>query len=183
MDYIEGRSVEECWDQLSENQRANIVSQVASAFASLQSAQVDQDPGPVDCKRCLCRGSWFTDMGAGPFGTIREMEDWFNRKLAICQHFKQAPDTVPPFCFERLVLTHQDIAPRNLILGSTGKVWLIDWGDAGIYPEGFEVAALVARRHNAPQFTDLLLEHVPKHPLAEQLGWIMYALTTASYIE
>jgi hypothetical protein len=172
MDYIEGRSVEECWDDLSEKQRANIIMQVASMITTLQSVQVIQDPGPVDCNRCLCRGCWFTDMGAGPFGTIREMEDWFNRKLAICQHFKQAPATVSPFRFEKLVLTHQDIAPRNLILGPSGMVWLIDWGDAGIYPLGFEVASLVKRRHSAPQFTDLLLEQVPKHEhLVEQLGW------------
>ncbi|KAM5463182.1 hypothetical protein MauCBS54593_007592 [Microsporum audouinii] len=115
MDFIEGDTVQDCWEGLSHALREDVVSQVASMFLALQSAERYR---------------------RGPFRDITAMEAWFNRKLEICQSFKQAPDTVLLFSFNKLVLTHQDIAPRNLILDPKGKVWLIDWGDAGIYPEG-----------------------------------------------
>ncbi|OBT49687.1 hypothetical protein VE04_10270, partial [Pseudogymnoascus sp. 24MN13] len=47
------------------------------------------------------------------------------------------------FLDDELVLTHQDIAPRNIILDAEGKAWLIDWAYAGAYPRGFERAAMV----------------------------------------
>ncbi|QSS58188.1 hypothetical protein I7I51_07611 [Histoplasma capsulatum] len=184
MDFIEGDIIQDCWEDLSQAQREDVVSQVASIFLALQSAQVPQQPGPVDCQFCKAKGCWFSDIGGGPFRDVTAMEAWFNRKLEICQSFKQAPDTVPLFSFDKLVLTHQDIALRNLILDPKGKVWLIDWGDAGIYPEGFEYAALATRRWTAVLFTDMLFERIPKHPKMEwQLSQIMYALTTGQWID
>ncbi|KAM5434563.1 hypothetical protein MferCBS31731_006665 [Microsporum ferrugineum] len=183
MDFIEGDTVQDCWEGLSQNQREDIISQVASMFLALQSAEVPQQPGPVACQLCKAKGCWFSDIGGGPFRDITAMEAWFNRKLEICQSFKQAPDTVPLFSFNKLVLTHQDIAPRNLILDPKGKVWLIDWGDAGIYPEGFEYAALAVRRWTAVLFTDMLFERIPKYPIEWQLSQIMYALTTGQWID
>lgn len=60
---------------------------------------------------------------------------------------------------------------------------MIDWGDAGIYPEGFEAASLNARRFSAPVFTDMLLEKIHKHEwVVQQLEWIMCALTTGQYL-
>jgi hypothetical protein len=57
-------------------------------------------------------------------------------------------------------------------------------GDAGIYLEEFEVASLNLRRFGAPVFTDMLLEIIPRYDdTAQQLGWIIYALTTGQYIE
>ncbi|THC96298.1 hypothetical protein EYZ11_004203 [Aspergillus tanneri] len=154
MDFVDGTSIEQCWGDLSQAARVDVVSQVASMINALRSIALSQEqqqqPGPVDCKGCVARGYWFTDIGAGPFNSKKHLEAWFNRRLEISQKFHQAPETVPPFHFDKLVLTHLDISPRNLILGPDGKVWLIDWGDAGIYPDGFEIASLKARRFEAP---------------------------------
>ena len=187
MDFIDGPTVEACWDTLNQTEREDIVSQVASMINTLQSFELSsqqQDlPGPVGCKTCLARGFWFPDFGAGPFNSKEDLEAYFNRQLEISQLFNQAPDTVLPFSFERLVLTHQDIAPRNLILRPDGKVFLIDWGDAGIYPEGLEYAAFKARWYTAPEFTAMLLEKVRRYEEFEQhLQWIMFALTTGQWI-
>jgi hypothetical protein len=80
-----------------------------------------------------------------------------------------------------------DIAPRNLILGSDRKVWLIDWGDAVIYPDGFEIVSLKARRFESPEYTDMLLEilsnTIPEHEeLLQQLRSIVFALTTGQWL-
>ncbi|KAJ2962731.1 hypothetical protein NUW54_g14321 [Trametes sanguinea] len=37
-----------------------------------------------------------------------------------------------------LVLTHGDLNLRNILVGEGGRLWLIDWGDAGFYPPWFE---------------------------------------------
>ncbi|KAL4929002.1 uncharacterized protein BDV17DRAFT_291007 [Aspergillus undulatus] len=143
-------------------------------------------PGPVgmESKKELWVGPWFTDYGAGPFNTIAEMEAWFNRKLEICQDLRQCAESVPPFRFRRLVLTHDDIAPRNLILRPDRKVWLIDWGDFGIYPVGMDAATLSLIRRRAPDFTDLLLEKIQRHEVfSRQLQSIMYGLTTGAMID
>ncbi|KAB8229917.1 uncharacterized protein BDW43DRAFT_314563 [Aspergillus alliaceus] len=191
MDFVDGRSVEQCWGDLSQAERVDVVSQVASIITTLRSIplsdQQQQKPGPVGCKCCVARGFWFTDIGAGPFDSKEHLEAWFNDRLEISQKFHQAPDTVPPFHFDKLVLTHLDIAPRNLILDPDGKVWLIDWGDAGIYPDGFEVALLKARRFEAPVYTDMLLEMLSKtlpmhEELHQQLRWITFALTTGQWL-
>jgi hypothetical protein len=191
MDLVDGRSVEQCWPDLNQAEREDVVSQVASMIGTLRSIPLSpeqqQQPGPVGCKSCVARGYWFTDIGAGPFDSKEHLETWFNRRLEISQKFHQAPDTVPPFHFDKLVLTHLDIALRNLILGHDGKVWLIGWGDAGIYPDGFEVASLKARRFEAPEYTDMLLEILskttPKHEeLVQQLRWITFALTTGQWL-
>ncbi|PYI01162.1 hypothetical protein BO78DRAFT_436455, partial [Aspergillus sclerotiicarbonarius CBS 121057] len=121
---------------------------------------------------------FITDYGAGPFNIALDMEDWFNRNLAISQQAGQAPATTPPFLFDNLVITHQDISPRNLIIGADGKVWLISWGSAGIYPVGMDAATLVTNRDSAPLFTYLLFEKIPKHEkFLRQLRSITYALT------
>jgi len=36
------------------------------------------------------------------------------------------------------ILIHQDLAPRNMILDSSGHVWLVDWGRSGFYPAFME---------------------------------------------
>lgn len=184
MDFIEGKSVEGCWEHLSDAELLNIVSQVASIFTMLQSIPPPQQPpGPVGCRSWLARGYWFPDFWAGPFSSKEELEAWFNHKFTVCRNFKQAPETMTPFHFNKLVLTHLDIGPRNLILDADWKAWLIDWGNSGIYSEGYEAASLKARRNTAPEFTDMLLNIIPIHEeVYEQLRWIMFALTTGRYV-
>lgn len=191
MDFIDGVSVEQCWGDLKQTERMSVVSQVASMITTLRSIALSQEqqdqPGPVGCEGCVAHGYWFTDIGAGPFRSKEHMETWFNRRLDITKEFHQAPNDVPLFHFDKLVLTHLDIAPRNLILGSDRNVWLIDWGDAGIYPDGFEIASLKARRFESPGYTDMLLEilsnMIPEHEeLLQRLRSIAFALTTGQWL-
>ncbi|PGH09379.1 hypothetical protein AJ79_05691 [Helicocarpus griseus UAMH5409] len=49
-----------------------------------------------------------------------------------------APSTTGPFVF-----THHDLAPRNILLDTSGRhLWLVDWDIAGYYPRYFEYAAI-----------------------------------------
>ncbi len=44
---------------------------------------------------------------------------------------------------EPLVLTHQDINPRNIIVGEDGRIWMIDWAWSGYYPPWFEYITML----------------------------------------
>lgn len=55
---------------------------------------------------------------------------------------------------EALVLTHCDLAPRNLLDDAEGELWVLDWEDAGYYPPFFAYAGM----HNF-------------NPHAEGWGW------------
>ncbi len=151
MDYVQGPTIDECWDSLDLSQRQSVASQVATMIDTMQSTTLKLPPGPI--KRMggqKFEGPWFTDYGAGPFATLQDLEDWCNHKIDVCIRFKQLPRRAPRFRFRRLVLTHQDIAPRNLVLVAKGKVWMIDWGLAGVYPPGFEQAVLQVKSGQYP---------------------------------
>ena len=146
----------------------------------LGSITLPDPPGPTGGTQSRFRGAWFSDYGAGPFGSLQELEDWCNHKLELCQMCQQVIPGTPRFKFDSLVFTHQDIAPRNLILGSDGQLWLVDWANAGAYPPGFERAALEKQK----LFLDFGVEVYKKiagYPVVTiQLRSIAYGLTTGA---
>ncbi|KAN0074924.1 hypothetical protein V8E54_007535 [Elaphomyces granulatus] len=170
MDYVLGCCVEpDNWETLSERTHDEVTSQVAGMIEQMQSVTLNHmRPGPIGGGAPF-QGPWFSDYGAGPFDTLQELEDWLNHKLDVCLRFKQAPEDTPRFEFKDIVFTHQDIAPRNLILDPFGRVWLIDWAFAGV-------------RNN--KFSNLVLSKLstsyPKEAL--QLFSIGYSLTTAALL-
>lgn len=43
---------------------------------------------------------------------------------------------------EPLVLTHQDLNLRNILVDENYRLWIIDWAWAGYYPPWFEYVAM-----------------------------------------
>jgi thiamine kinase-like enzyme len=160
-----------------------VVCQVTTIIESMQSKTLKLPPGPIGwAGNEKFQGPWFTDCGAGPFATIQELEDWYNHKINVCIKFKQLSRWVPRFRFKRLVFTNQDIAPRNLILDSRGKVWMIDWELAGVYPPGFEQAVLEVYGQRSIEFAEMVLARLSdRHErLSRQLFRIGYGLSVAA---
>ncbi|ROW01356.1 hypothetical protein VMCG_05987 [Cytospora schulzeri] len=204
MDYVPGRCVRDCWEELDQQTKERVAGKVAHAILEMQSKRLAHDtaPGPVDRPKDTnpdepetFHGPWFSAYGGGPFNTVPELEAWYNHKLDVCLRLKKAPTDTPRFDFsEGLVLTHQDITPRNLVLGpragdSSGDdfdLWIIDWDYAGAYPPGFEQAALVLQCSDVPGFSDMVLGSLPAdHVRAELLTqrWaINYGLTTGAFL-
>ncbi|KAF4770961.1 hypothetical protein HAV15_012344 [Penicillium sp. str.  len=113
------------------------------------------------------RGRFFTDCSAGPFKNSAEVQDWFNHKLDICKR---------QICH----YSSRHKSSKPLILDRDGKVWLIDWADAGAYPTAFESAALLARQFFI-SFYEAVLSLIPRFPEEErQLDSITYGLITAA---
>jgi hypothetical protein len=183
MDYIPGMSLDRCWSSLDDTTRLEVISQISSMIESMQSIPLNHmPPGPIGGSAgAPFRGCWFSDYSAGPFETSQELEDWLNHKRDVCLRFKRIPRSTPRFEVRDVVLTHQDIAPRNIMLDPDKRVWLIDWAHAGIYPQGFEQAALVKQSRDRV-FSDMILSQLTERhdTWISQLYAITFGLTTAA---
>ncbi len=185
MSYVEGPTVDSIWPQLDSQERQAIYQQVHAALSELHSIQ-SSVPGPChDASELadVCRGPVFTSYDAGPFLTIRDLNDWFNERLLVCKQFNRIRLDTPKFEFDKLVMCHMDIAGRNLIYAPQREVWFVDWAFSGFYPPHFEKFPL--RRCGDDEFTTGLLQGMHISPKEEhdirRLLNIGFALTTAAY--
>jgi hypothetical protein len=184
MDYISGQTLKECWESLNVHQRQSAADQVATMVNIMQSKPLGLPPGPIGATEDLCfEGPWFTEDGAGPFSTLKDLEDWCNHKVDISILFEDIPPDSPRFKFEQLVFTHQDIAPRNNIVDAQGKVW-IDWGLAGVYPRGFEQAILHREANHNNGFAQTVLTKLSdrQEHLARQHESVAFRLSRRAHL-
>lgn len=98
MDYIKGQDMGGCWIHLT--------------AAMIQQLQFQQ----LVLSQEVRVGVDSSDYGAGTFNSGSEMEAWFNHRLTICKRYNHAPHDIPSFDFhfQKFVLVHQDISPRNM---------------------------------------------------------------------
>src|SRR5204863_6467861 len=81
----------------------------------------------------------------------------------------------------RFVMCHMYLHEQNLLIDSHGKIWLIDWAFAGMYPPYFETAAILKCGMKAYLQGLLdLLEYEQYNKETEQLEAIGFALTTGA---
>ena len=76
---------------------------------------------------------------------------------------------------------HIDLHLRNIILDLDGKLWLIDWSNAGFHPPYFEVAAIV--RADLQDAYRGFLKKMPMDTWKEEIGRLFaigFALTTGA---
>lgn len=195
MDYIHGKTVEQYWDTADLPLCRSVAKQVADIVNKMQSTPVgDTLPlGPIsDAERSRGKwtGPWFTDYGAGPFASLEELEAWLNHKIDVCIRVQELPADWPRFELKEadLVLTHQDIAPRNLIVdvdsdgggGGNPKVWLVDWQCAGVFPRGFEQAVLREQAGGIDEFVDMVEGGLvdKREDMVRQFRGIQFAMST-----
>ncbi|KAJ5577554.1 uncharacterized protein N7459_006518 [Penicillium hispanicum] len=180
MSYIDGRLLDEVWQDLHDARRDDIQEQLHRFIRELRQTESEY-PGPVGGG--ICQGAFFTDYGAGPFSSREELEAWFDERLAVCRDFGVTDKVQRSFRgeFQRLVMCHMDLHPRNIMLDCDGKDWLIDWAYAGMYPAYFETAAIL-RYGREPYFKRLLnlLGDEEYKDATDRLFAISFALTTGA---
>jgi hypothetical protein len=185
MDYIPGPTVEECWGSADQALRESMARQIADMINKMQSRRLNTfPPGLLGRGRNeKFKGPWFTDYGAGPFTALRDLEVWCNHKIDVCILVQQLPADFPRFQFQDLVFTHQGIAPRNLILDAKRRLWLVDWGCAGVCPRGFEQAVLQQQSGN-DEFANMLLAGLldQQEVVTRQYAAIGYGLSTGRHL-
>ncbi|KIJ62695.1 hypothetical protein HYDPIDRAFT_30287 [Hydnomerulius pinastri MD-312] len=125
MGCIKGERLDQCWGKMSKAQR----------FA----------------RRDLSRFRGHLDIP--PFASYEALNEWFNDRLKDSKQWKKVRWVSPPFNHDGVPLVftrHQDLGMQNIIIGEDGRVWLIDFGLAGFYPEYFDYADMMASADKNP---------------------------------
>ncbi|TBU34044.1 kinase-like domain-containing protein [Dichomitus squalens] len=139
MDRIPGRQLAQVWPSLS------ILGKLRVAFtlrSYIQQVRAIRHPRPP----------------RGPFSSYADLSAFWNAKYNAARAFAlrragAASTAMPsePFDDTRpLVLTHCDLNMRNILAGDDGRLWLIDWGWSGFYPEWFEYVTARERSELVP---------------------------------
>ncbi|CAK7232493.1 hypothetical protein SEUCBS140593_008279 [Sporothrix eucalyptigena] len=140
MDYIEGTTLSDVWPDLSEDEKRAYAHQLRGILTKMR-----EIPPPQGDYRRLRRIHVHTS-------PVCYGEDAFKEYLLSALHrsipqavrnaFAQRLAKQPP---HRIVLTHGDLAPRNVMVRDGKIAALVDWEDAGWYPEWWEYAKLFQR--------------------------------------
>lgn len=140
MEYIDGRPLDEEWDTYDETQKRSVESQLKGYLD-----QIRQIPGTfvgsVDGSNC--NDQLFDDTPAlsGPFDSeadfqkslIAAIKEKGSRTWAdVVIRFIEA---MPP---HKIVFTHNNIAPRNILVRDAKVVGIVDWEFSGFYQEYWE---------------------------------------------
>jgi len=136
MDRIHGSTLADRWPTLSWLSTILLALQLRQYVQRLRSL-TSRTVGSLHSGKC--RSIWTSDYyGVSDHATLSELDAF----LGFWTSYKRKPtnSTLPPT--RRLVLCHHDLAPRNIIIDETGKVWLLDWQLSGWYPDYFEYASM-----------------------------------------
>ena len=152
MDYIQGPTLACVWPILSTWQKIRVALTLRRYVRQLRRlrASATTPPGPLSAQGPrICESPIFGQVHShrGPFTSYSELSSFFNQRHQMAMDVKGTPrdDASRNELFdnsEPLVLTHQDLNLRNIIVGEGGRLWIVDWGWAGYYPPWFEYVAM-----------------------------------------
>jgi tRNA A-37 threonylcarbamoyl transferase component Bud32 len=155
MDYIPGQQLSTVWPTMSPAEKNDVAETLRDYVRQLRSIDIPrrQVPGPLSTdhipRTCESDPVFGEFVKRGPFASSSELADFFNRRhdsyIRCMDPGSKAPRLDMPY---PLVLTHQDINPRNVIVGDDGRLWLIDWAWSGFYPEWWESLAMKVQARN-----------------------------------
>ncbi|PGH11236.1 hypothetical protein AJ79_04967 [Helicocarpus griseus UAMH5409] len=140
MDFVPGQTLEQVWEDMSGQEKQDIARQLGHIITTMRSV-----PPPTQ-SICSCDDTGIRDSRAYQT-TSPAVHDAFAAKLRITH---------------RIVLSHCDLAPRNIIVRDGKVVVLIDWGDAGWYPEHWEYVKFFQRNFPGNDFWCYAAEIFPQ---------------------
>ena len=156
MDYIPGPILAHVWPTLSTWRKIRVAFTLRRYVRQLRRLKASDmtPPGPLSAQGArICESPIFGQVQShrGPFASYSELSSFFNELHQMAMDAKNLPRDDPSRNdlfdnSEPLVLTHQDLNLRNVIVGEDGRLWIVDWGWAGYYPPWFEYVAM--RRQN-----------------------------------
>ncbi|KAK7681484.1 hypothetical protein QCA50_015576 [Cerrena zonata] len=141
MEEIKGDCLENVWITLNDTQKDSIVQSLQSYISQLRSLSP-----PHGRKVCALNGEAVRDSritSSGPVGPFAD-EANFNDYLVQAAEVFMDETTIPGIRARmredhRIVFTHGDLAPRNIIVKDGKVMALIDWEQSGWYPEHWEL--------------------------------------------
>ncbi|KAJ6512981.1 kinase-like protein [Mycena sanguinolenta] len=141
MKRIDGDPLDCVWADMSREQQANVIRQLRDIVVQLR-ALPPPDPHAISgLYNRRCQDARVSSAASfGPFKNESEFNDFL---------VKNAQGNFPPHPFyeetrgkmcdtHRIVFTHGDLAPRNIMVQGNVVVGLIDWEHSGWFPEHWE---------------------------------------------
>ncbi|KAI1171204.1 kinase-like protein [Nemania sp. FL0916] len=143
MEFIEGVQLEEAWDTYSAVEKESVIAQLRGYMEELRQLK-GTFIGSID-------GSWcddhFFDDERGGYGPFQD-EDDFNAGIVKALRRARAPGRVDVELTcdiflevmkgNEIVFTHNDLAPRNILVQGSKVVSILDWELSGYYPDYWE---------------------------------------------
>ncbi|KAF5382840.1 hypothetical protein D9757_007277 [Collybiopsis confluens] len=159
LDYIKGPLLAEVWSTYSIWRKVWVAFILRRYVRQLRQVKASPTapPGPIapGARPLTCESPVFGPIQPcrGPFASYGELTSFCNERAFRACLADKLPKDDPRWKegfddSEALVLTHQDIIPRNIIVGEDGKLWLIDFGWSGYWPPWFEYISMKAQSEN-----------------------------------
>ena len=137
MDFIDGHRLSDVWNSLPKEEKAEIKKQLRNYLFQLRAIEGDYiglfDGEPaVDVRRVCVTG--------GPFNTEAEFNDFLLTNVSgSCPTAVREMAKTQLGSKHKVVLTHGDFVPQNILVKNGSVVGIIDWEFAGWYPEYWEL--------------------------------------------
>lgn len=169
MDYMPGKRLEEAWDTMDHEQKLCTARELHDYVSQLRALKGTYIGGADSGKAIIGQRA---AIEGGPF----ETEKLFN-EFILADIVKIVPDMLQHYAKHALqdnheiVFTHSDFAPRNILVDESGKVTaILDWEDAGWYPEYWEYFKALQHPRPMPDWLDYLSHILPPRYEREFIG-------------
>lgn len=144
MEYVQGDPLDQAWPTYDETQKSNIIDQLRLYLEHLRAIRGDFI-GSVD--RTVCGDQVFANrtFKYGPYEDEGAFRDGIVESLRACNANPGFTEVIIGMInalpeHSRIVLTHGDLDPRNILVREGRVVAIVDWETAGFYPEYWEYA-------------------------------------------
>jgi Phosphotransferase enzyme family len=178
MERIHGSTLEDAWTKLGWFRTVQLALQLRRFIRLLRSV-TSSTAGSLatgDCRSFWLEDRYGLPARSSPGDLTSFIQFWvgftsMRKAMEAAAHVSVDPKRRRPLIPETFVFTHHDLAPRNILLASSGQLWLLDWDYAGFYPVPFEYASM--QNFDMPQDWDLFA----------RLRWYLFTWITVGRYE
>lgn len=197
MDHIAGEPLSEVWDGLDGSERAGVVDQLHQVYGELRRhthnsvcsvlARSEEGDGVVATAATVYDQAGCTDNFFGyPVGPFNSEPDFVNElaHAMVCRGGPASRNVLPmledlavqrrPQHPKSTFLTHGQLNPRNVLIRDGRVVGILDWSEAGFYPEWWEYVKAHFDGHDS--FVDSgAVSHILDHDFPVELETMLHA--------
>jgi Phosphotransferase enzyme family len=149
MDRVPGETLETCWSRLGWIATIQLAFELRNFVRRMRQVSSSTAGG---LETGVSTSLWLEDYYGLPLhASPSDIQSYITFWLQYPQRRPQVyPDpelhrentALVPSIPTKFVFTHQDLAPRNILIDKHQRMWLIDWDLAGFYPLYFEYAGM-----------------------------------------